>query len=137
MSAIKVSIERLLGECQFLNTTTDKFVTACYAFSNLRNRCNFAISLPNEKLNSHIFVEPSNTALSIFPGAERTWHYEQVGTWMPGKVIGSKGNHRWTKEIVINSPLSIEYKYTLGSSERKGADANGSPLSIRHQCIEG
>src|SRR6185436_4099224 len=40
-----------------------------------------------------------------------------------------KGDHTWTKEISISRPLSIEYKYTLGSWEREGADANGSPLA--------
>lgn len=59
-----------------------------------------------------------------------TGSLEQLGTWNPGKVkMDSKGNHTWTKEIVINRPLSIEYKYTLGSWEREGADASLSPLS--------
>jgi predicted alpha/beta superfamily hydrolase len=40
----------------------------------------------------------------------------------------AKGNNTWTKEITITRPLSIEYKYTLGSWEREGASANGSPL---------
>jgi predicted alpha/beta superfamily hydrolase len=40
-----------------------------------------------------------------------------------------KGNHTWSKEISVNRPLSIEYKYTLGSWEREAANANGSPLS--------
>lgn len=42
---------------------------------------------------------------------------------------GFERKHTWTKEISINAPLSIEYKYTLGTWEREGADANGSPLS--------
>jgi hypothetical protein len=67
---------------------------------------------------------PTDTSVYI------TGNLEQLGTWNPGKVkMDSTVNHRWTKEIVINRPLSIEYKYTLGSWEREGADANGSPLS--------
>jgi enterochelin esterase-like enzyme len=59
-----------------------------------------------------------------------TGSVEQLGTWNPGRVkMDAQGNHTWTKEIVIDHPLSIEYKYTLGTWEREGADANGSPLS--------
>lgn len=55
---------------------------------------------------------------------------EQLGNWNPGKVkMDSQGNHIWSKEIVLTRPMSIEYKYTLGSWEREGADATGSPLS--------
>lgn len=67
---------------------------------------------------------PDDTAVYI------TGSLEQLGSWNPGKVkMESKGNHTWTKEISINRPLSIEYKYTLGTWEREGANANGSPLS--------
>jgi Putative esterase/Starch binding domain len=67
---------------------------------------------------------PADTSVYI------TGSLEQLGPWNPGKVkMDSKGNHTWTKEIVINRPLSIEYKYTLGSWEREGADASLSPLS--------
>jgi predicted alpha/beta superfamily hydrolase len=55
---------------------------------------------------------------------------EQLGNWNPGKVkMASQGNHTWSKEIVISRPMSIEYKYTLGSWEREGANATGAPLS--------
>ncbi|HEU4507268.1 MAG TPA: alpha/beta hydrolase-fold protein [Pyrinomonadaceae bacterium] len=67
---------------------------------------------------------PSDTSVYI------TGSLEQLGSWNPGKVkMDTKGNHTWTKEIIISRALSIEYKYTLGSWEREGADANGSPLS--------
>ena len=50
--------------------------------------------------------------------------------WNPASVkMEPKGNHTWAKEINIARPISIEYKYTLGSWEREGANANGSPLS--------
>lgn len=59
-----------------------------------------------------------------------TGSVEQLGMWNPAKVkMDSKGNHVWSKEITIEHPLSIEYKYTLGSWEREGANASGSPLS--------
>lgn len=67
---------------------------------------------------------PSDTSVYI------TGSVEQLGSWNPGKVkMEAKGNHTWTKEIIISRALSIEYKYTLGSWEREGANANGSPLS--------
>ena len=87
------------------------------------------LSAQNERLIHVTFVLtspnlPSDTQVYI------TGTVEQLGTWNPGKVrMESKGNHTWTKEISINRPLSIEYKYTLGSWEREGAGADGAPLS--------
>jgi predicted alpha/beta superfamily hydrolase len=67
---------------------------------------------------------PSDTPVYI------TGSIEQLGSWNPGRVkMEPQGNHTWTKEITLNGPLSIEYKYTLGTWEREGADASGSPLS--------
>lgn len=67
---------------------------------------------------------PNDTSVYI------TGSLEQLGSWNPGKVkMEPKGNHTWSKEISVNRPLSIEYKYTLGSWEREGASATGSPLS--------
>src|SRR5215203_7408533 len=64
---------------------------------------------------------PSDTSVYIAGSVE------QLGSWDPGKVkMEPKGNHTWTREILIDRPLSIEYKYTLGSWEREGANANGS-----------
>jgi predicted alpha/beta superfamily hydrolase len=55
---------------------------------------------------------------------------EQLGNWDPGKIpMEYAGDHKWTKKITLAAPLSIEYKYTLGSWEREGAGATGSPLS--------
>src|ERR1700741_56185 len=66
---------------------------------------------------------PSDTAVYI------TGSVEQLGTWNPGKVkMDPQGNHTWIKEISITHPLSIEYKYTLGTWEREGANARLSPL---------
>jgi predicted alpha/beta superfamily hydrolase len=67
---------------------------------------------------------PNDTSVYITGGVE------QLGMWNAGKVkMEPHGNHTWTKEISIERPLSIEYKYTLGTWEREGADANGSPLA--------
>jgi predicted alpha/beta superfamily hydrolase len=67
---------------------------------------------------------PSDTSVYI------TGSVEQLGMWDASKVkMESTGNHTWTKEISIDRPLSIEYKYTLGTWEREGAGANGVPLS--------
>jgi len=67
---------------------------------------------------------PDDTKVYITGGIE------QLGMWNPAKVLmESIGNHTWTKEIQLKGPASIEYKYTLGSWEREGADATGLPLS--------
>src|SRR5688572_18501627 len=66
---------------------------------------------------------PDDTSVYITGGIE------QLGMWNPGKVkMDSKGNRVWSKEILLNRPMSIEYKYTLGSWEREGANATGAPL---------
>ena len=66
---------------------------------------------------------PDDTSVYITGGIE------QLGMWNPGKIkMDSKGGHTWTKEVQVNRPMSIEYKYTLGSWEREGADATGAPL---------
>jgi predicted alpha/beta superfamily hydrolase len=66
---------------------------------------------------------PDDTSVYITGGID------QLGMWNPGKIkMDSKGSHTWTKEIDVSRPMSIEYKYTLGSWEREGADANGAPL---------
>ena len=67
---------------------------------------------------------PSATAVYITGSAE------QLGAWNPDKVkMEPRGDHTWSKEISISRPVSIEYKYTLGTWEREAADANGSPLA--------
>jgi predicted alpha/beta superfamily hydrolase len=66
---------------------------------------------------------PDDTSVYITGGIE------PLGIWNPGKIkMDSKGGHTWTKEVHVNRPMSIEYKYTLGSWEREGADATGAPL---------
>lgn len=67
---------------------------------------------------------PGDTAVYI------TGSIDELGNWDPGNVkMAYKGDHSWSKEIDIDTSTSIEYKYTLGSWEREGAQANGLPLS--------
>jgi predicted alpha/beta superfamily hydrolase len=66
---------------------------------------------------------PDDTSVYITGGIE------QLGMWNPAKVkMDSIGGHTWSKEIQVSRPMSVEYKYTLGSWEREGANANGAPL---------
>jgi hypothetical protein len=52
-----------------------------------------------------------------------------LGNWNPGKVqMRCDGDHRWSYTLVLSQPVSIEYKYTLGSWQREGARADGQPL---------
>ena len=86
-----------------------------FAFIFLLVRLTFILTSPDL---------PSDTTVYI------TGSVEQLGSWNPGKVkMEPKGDHTWTKEISLSTPVSIEYKYTLGTWEREGADANGSPLA--------
>ncbi len=52
-----------------------------------------------------------------------------LGSWDPAKVpMQYTGNHQWQKTITVIRPLSIEYKYTLGSWNREACDADGHPF---------
>lgn len=53
-----------------------------------------------------------------------------LGNWHPGKVqMKYEGDQIWTHQLVISEPLTIEYKYTLGSWAREGATIDGRPLA--------
>jgi predicted alpha/beta superfamily hydrolase len=53
----------------------------------------------------------------------------QLGNWQPGAVkMEYAGNETWRKTITMDAPRSVEYKYTLGTWEREGADGNGNSL---------
>ena len=59
-----------------------------------------------------------------------TGSIDQLGLWRPDIVkMNNIGDHTWSKKITINQPVSIEYKYTLSSWEREGANKDGLPLS--------
>jgi predicted alpha/beta superfamily hydrolase len=106
-----------------------KLLLSCLATLFLVTTLCLNVGAQNERAIQVTFVLtspdlPSDTAVYI------TGSLAQLGMWNPGKVkMELKGDHTWTKEITITGPLSIEYKYTLGSWERQGADAKGSPLA--------
>ncbi len=53
----------------------------------------------------------------------------ELGSWNPAKVMMHPvGNHRWEKTITVMHPVSIEYKFTLGSWNREACDADGRPF---------
>lgn len=53
----------------------------------------------------------------------------QLGNWNPSRVkMEFAGNQIWKKEIVFPQPVSVQYKYTLGSWDREGTDSKGAPL---------
>jgi predicted alpha/beta superfamily hydrolase len=53
-----------------------------------------------------------------------------LGNWNPSAIkMENTGNHSWYYTIKTNAVFPIEYKYTLGSWQKEGADASGRPLS--------
>ncbi len=55
---------------------------------------------------------------------------KELGNWQPDQVLmNACGNHRWGYCLEVEPTKAIEYKYTLGSWQREGADAQGQPLS--------
>jgi predicted alpha/beta superfamily hydrolase len=92
------------------------FAGLVFQLNAQENRCKVAFSLISPDL-------PDTSSVYIC-GSQ-----EELGLWNPSKMkMDYKGNHTWTKEIRITKSLTIEYKYTLGSWDRQGSDANGNPL---------
>ncbi len=61
-----------------------------------------------------------------------------LGNWQPdGRRMEYAGDHRWTYELTVSGGTTIEYKYTLGSWEREGADATGKPLPNFSHTVDG
>jgi predicted alpha/beta superfamily hydrolase len=61
-----------------------------------------------------------------------------LGDWQPGKVqMTAVGSHEWTYQLSAYVGQTIKYKYTLGSWEREGAQADGLPLEDFSVNIEG
>jgi enterochelin esterase-like enzyme len=53
----------------------------------------------------------------------------QLANWNPSAIkMKNTGNHTWSLTIKTDASYPIEYKYTLGSWQREGAKANGTPL---------
>ncbi len=52
-----------------------------------------------------------------------------LGNWNPETIrMTPSSDHKWTFKIQSKAGLPIEYKYTLGTWSREGANADGSPL---------
>jgi len=92
----------------------------------------FFLSLSNSQLPSKVHqikfrvVSPSlpdDSAVYI------TGSLPQLASWDPGKIkMVSEDNHVWSYTIASETLFPIEFKYTLGSWDREGADSNGSSL---------
>ncbi|WP_439881293.1 alpha/beta hydrolase-fold protein [Pontibacter sp. MBLB2868] len=53
----------------------------------------------------------------------------QLGNWDPATArMEYIGNHTWSKTIELQEPQTVEYKYTLGSWDREGTDADAKAL---------
>lgn len=91
----------------------------------------FAINVQAQDATSvHVTFVLNSPDLASDSQVYITGSIDQLGNWNPGLVkMDYKGDHTWTKEITLSKPAAIEYKYTLGSWEREGADAKGAPLS--------
>ncbi|HEX8844007.1 MAG TPA: alpha/beta hydrolase-fold protein [Pyrinomonadaceae bacterium] len=106
--------------CLFFNTAV---ISKAQAQNETVIRVTFILNSPDLPDDSSVYI---------------TGGIEQLGNWNPGKVkMDAKGNHTWSKEITLSRPMSIEYKYTLGSWEREGANANGAPLQNFEAKISG
>jgi predicted alpha/beta superfamily hydrolase len=58
-----------------------------------------------------------------------TGNLPELGNWDPSKVLMQpKGDHTWVHKIKCKSAFPLEYKYTLGSWQREGAEPDGRPL---------
>jgi enterochelin esterase-like enzyme len=52
-----------------------------------------------------------------------------LGNWAPDAVpMTYQGRDSWRVVVLFNQPMTVEYQYTLGSEERRGADYRGQPL---------
>ncbi|MDQ2751442.1 MAG: alpha/beta hydrolase-fold protein [Bacteroidota bacterium] len=70
------------------------------------------------------------TALSENSSVYITGSIEPLGDWDPGKIkMNYVGNYVWSFNVNIDKPISVEYKFTLGTWEHEGAKSDGTPLS--------
>ncbi|MDX5435861.1 MAG: histidine kinase, partial [Pontibacter sp.] len=52
------------------------------------------------------------------------------GNWNPGQVkMERTSSDSWQKEVVLQKPMLLEYKYTLGSWQQEATDSTGKPLN--------
>ena len=59
-----------------------------------------------------------------------TGNQPELGYWHPDTIrMMNVGNHTWEYSMTLRVPASIEYKFTLGSWEKEGADGSGEALA--------
>ncbi len=89
------------------------------------------IKLQAQKQHSiSVTFKLTSTTLSEDSSVFITGSIAPLGEWNPGKTkMNYEGNHLWSIRINIDKPVSVEYKYTLGSWEHEGAKEDGTPLS--------
>jgi enterochelin esterase-like enzyme len=52
-----------------------------------------------------------------------------LGNWAPDAVpMTYEGRDTWRVVILFSQPMTVEYRYTLGTEDRRGADSRGQPL---------
>jgi predicted alpha/beta superfamily hydrolase len=67
-----------------------------------------------------------------------TGSIDELGNWSPDKVkMEYAGDNKWMKVITITVPNPLEYKFTLGSWDKEGADSSGFPLHNFNSVISG
>jgi len=82
-----------------------------------------ADDLVKVKFQLHAPDLPSDTSVYL------TGSVPELGDWDPEQVeMSARGDHHWTYCLERPAIHVIEYKYTLGSWEKEGADATGQPL---------
>lgn len=78
-------------------------------------RVTFLLHAPNLSIDSTVYITGNN---------------ERLGFWNPAEVkMDYTGDHSWRKEIIFTHSIQLEYKYTLGSWEREGANKDKFPFS--------
>jgi len=66
---------------------------------------------------------PNDSAVFI------TGNQELLGGWNPMKIeMKNQGSHIWSKTIVLDHPVDLEYKFTRGSWDTEGLEPNGQPF---------
>ncbi|BDD05780.1 phosphonate ABC transporter ATP-binding protein [Aureibacter tunicatorum] len=74
----------------------------------------FTIESPDLDANKEVYISGS---------------LEELGYWSPNQVkLSYVGGHKWSIDLMLPEDEAVEYKFTLGSWENEGADANGLPL---------
>jgi predicted alpha/beta superfamily hydrolase len=100
----------------------------------------FSQAMAQNTINIHVTFLLTAPTLSTDTAVYITGGTEHLGQWNPGVIrMEHAGNHTWRKTVTV-SASSFEYKYTLGSWQHEGANAQGQSLSnfnitITHDTI--